>query len=622
MTDLERIIAVKKLREEFPDFISFLRYGMGKLGFKCTPVQEDIASFLDDTSIGNRKMIQAQRGQAKTTICALYCLWRIIHHCAIRILIVTASADHAENITKVMFGALTDWDKLECLRPGKNDRQSTKKFDVHKTLKGLDISPTVTCAGVATALAGKRADLIIADDIENRENSRTDDARDKLIHSANEFPNLANDGGDIIFLGTPQSRKSIYKELTSKGYVVRIWTGRVPKKTEVMNYEGCLAPYILDKIKECSNLDYIYGLDLDSGPAIDPIINPEETLVQAEMNDRADFRLQRMLDTTLSDMNMFPIRCHDLLWMNVDPLQGIPLTVHTTKNHTSKIDLPKTHTHRGELFMADVLQGECVPITRVLVAVDPSGAGENADETGYAVVGTSGDRLICLEVGGIPGGYNSKSFEQLSNIITKWNPSELLIEKNFGYGAFKAVWENHALFEKHHNLPIVEVTNTRQKEERICDALEPLVNSKKLIMNMDILEDDWASAMKHPKDRRSYSLMTQMADITREKDALKHDDRIDALAMAVTHLKDAMYQDTEAIERDIRDMAEQEWWCNRMGYNSWDEYIDTCSHVPGYERFKQGTGIKVNEEEELAETRISEIDKIKQEYGEDIFEPF
>lgn len=577
-----RLDELELLRDRFDTFEPYLEFGMNKMGFKCTDTQQDIAEFISNPMYGNRKMVQAARGQAKTTICALYVQWRLIHNPELRALVVTASGDFAKDITKMIRDCIMEWDELACLRPDARGRQSAKAFDVYFDLKGVNKSPSVLCKGIDSALAGNRADLLIADDIENRQNSKTDLNREQLLNGIDEFPNLANDGGDIIFLGTPQSMKSIYNHLPEKGYRVRVWTGRIPRREEVANYEGKLAPYILNLVNNCKPEDYIYGLDIAQGPAVDEIINSEMTLIAKEVNNRADFKLQMMLDTSLSDMDMYPLRVSDLLFLNVDKEKGLPSHLHTTKNSTSVIKKPSGHILKPALYMADATGGENIPFSRIIMSIDPAGGGANADETGYAIVGQSGDRLVILDAGGLKGGYNSETFEKLSGLLIKWKINELVIEKNFGYGAFQAVWKNHAMFKEHIAVPIIEVQNSGQKESRICDILEPFINSRKLVMDLDLIENDWKSAMTKDKDKTSYCLLLQMAEITRDKDCLKHDDRIDALSIAVAHLKDSMYEDTAAIEMRMHQVEDRLWFEQVYGVK-WDEYIAKSSNAINFQ---------------------------------------
>lgn len=62
------------------------------------------------------------------------------------------------------------------------DRTSTSAFDVHYALKGLDKSPSVACVGITSNLPGKRADLLIADDIRPNKNGLSATQRAQLLH--------------------------------------------------------------------------------------------------------------------------------------------------------------------------------------------------------------------------------------------------------------------------------------------------------------------------------------------------------------------------------------------------------------------------------------------------------
>lgn len=586
----QRLDALEDLRERFPDFPSFMHFGMNKMGFKSTDTQVDIAKFMADRTLGNRKMVQAARGQAKTTISAFYVQWRLIHHPHLRCMIVTATGTFATDITKMIKDCIMTWPEMECLRPDSRGRQKAESFDVYFDFKGINKSPSILCKGVESALAGNRADLLIGDDIENSNNSKTEERRTTLINAVDEFPNLANDGGDILLLGTPQSRLSVYSKLRERGYLIRIWTGRLPKRTEIANYEGNLAPYIVEKIMAARVNDYQYGIDGTLGYSIDPIINSEGTLRQKELV-RSVFQLQFMLDTTLSDADMFPLRLNQLTFVHVDKNIGLPSRVHSTKSTTCLVDKPTGYPIKTPLYKADSFSEEYLPISQIVLAVDPSGAGANGDETGYAVVGQSGDRIVVLDVGGLKGGYSTESFEVLSSLLTKWGVTELLIEKNFGHGGFRAVWENHAMFQHHIGIPIVDVQNNGQKEVRVCDALEPIINSKKLIFDLDIVENDWGSAMLREKDKVYYSLLYQMSNITRERQSLIHDDRIDALSMAVAHLSENLHFDTLAIEqKQIRD-REYSWFATQVaGYDSWDSYFETTTHCVNHDTHECNEG--------------------------------
>ncbi|HVH93226.1 MAG TPA: phage terminase large subunit, partial [Candidatus Acidoferrum sp.] len=138
-----RFAHVALLAEQYADFRDFAIDGMAFLGFNTTEIQEDIAEYMQT---GPRlRMVMAQRGEAKTTLAALYAVWRLIHRPSTRVLIVSAGEQNSSDTATLIVRLIMQWDILECMRPDRQagDRTSTEAFDVHYALKGLDRSPSI-----------------------------------------------------------------------------------------------------------------------------------------------------------------------------------------------------------------------------------------------------------------------------------------------------------------------------------------------------------------------------------------------------------------------------------------------------------------------------------------------
>src|SRR5690606_38012880 len=133
-------------------------------------------------------------------------------------------------------------------------------FDVNYVLKGIDQSPSVACIGITGNLQGRRADLLIPDDIESTKNGLTVGQRQHLLALTREFTSI-NTHGDILYLGTPQTKDSIYNTLPNRGFEVRIWPGRFPNPEERERYGTLLAPYVADKLDADPSLGSGHGLD-------------------------------------------------------------------------------------------------------------------------------------------------------------------------------------------------------------------------------------------------------------------------------------------------------------------------------------------------------------------------
>lgn len=87
---------------------------------------------------------------------------------------------------------------------------------------------------------------------------------------------------------------------------------------------------------------------------------------------------------------------------------------------------------------------------------------------------------------------------------------------------------------------IQEVKNTVQKEARIIDTLEPVMMRHKIIMAETVIRDDYSV---YEEKGQKYSLIYQMTRLSRDRGSLAHDDRLDALTMAVSYWLDVMDRD-------------------------------------------------------------------------------
>jgi hypothetical protein len=66
---------------------------------------------------------------------------------------------------------------------------------------------------------------------------------------------------------------------------------------------------------------------------------------------------------------------------------------------------------------------------------------------------------------------------------------------------------------------------------RIIDTLEPVLTQHRLVVNESFLRTGAA------EEDRDYSFLYQLTHITRDRGALTHDDRVDAVAGAVAHFQ-------------------------------------------------------------------------------------
>ena len=181
---------------------------------------------------------------------------------------------------------------------------------------------------------------------------------------------------------------------------------------------------------------------------------------------------------------------------------------------------------------------EMYEYTGSVLAIDPSGRGK--DETAYAVVKMLNGYLYASQCGGFKGGYEDKTLQKLANLAKVEKVSMIVVESNFGDGMFSKLLA--PFVNKAYPVSIEEVRHNTQKEVRIIDTLEPVMMQHRLIIDEKLIKEDYESAPEP-----SYSLFYQMTRLTRHRGAIIHDDRLEALAMAVNYWTEQMDADSETI---------------------------------------------------------------------------
>ena len=514
-----------------------------------TPLQYDIAYWLQH---GPSKIcIEAFRGVGKSFITAAYVLWRLYCNPQLKFLVVSASKSRADAFSTFTMRLIQEMDILSSLRPRDEQRNSRIEFDVGPAV--ADQSPSVKSVGITGQLTGSRADEIIADDVEVLNNAATADMREKLIERTKEFSAILKPlpHARIIYLGTPQTEDSIYNKLPDT-FELRVWPALIPNKEESEKYGDNLAPYVrrlMEKEPEGTTTDPQRFSDLDLAGR------------QSEYG-RAGFALQFMLNTQLSDEDRYPLKIKDLIVMDV-PKDKAPMKTNWLPDYKRELKELPNLAMAGDRFYSPASTSETFSeYSGVVMSIDPSGRGK--DETGYAVVKMLNGYLFVTRAGGLQGGYDTPTLKQLAMIAKEEGVNQIIIEANFGDGMYQALFE--PVVSKIHPCSIEEVKHSTQKERRIIDTLEPVVSRHKLIVDKRVIEDDYRTAQQYEADNKfTKTLIYQMTRVTYDRGALKHDDRLDALAIAVSYWVENMAQDddrgiasekSEALDRELQKFME------------------------------------------------------------------
>ena len=578
----------------FHDFRAFAELGMLYLGFRLSTVQADIAEFMQKGQA--KRMVQAQRGQAKSSLAALYCVWLMLKDPSSRVLIVSGGEKQASDVALLIIRMINTWSLLCWLRPdvAKGDRSSVHAFDVHYSLKGIDKSASVSCVGITANLQGMRADFILADDVETGCNSMTQTEREKLQILIKEFAAICITG-DIMYLGTPQTKDSIYRLLPARGYDVRVWCGRYPTDEELQRYGAgvTIAPMIMQALIQNPELQAGGGIEGNRGQPTDFDGHiTEEVLQEKELEyGEEGFSLQYMLDTTLSDALRTKIKLSDMIVLAVDN-NTVPEKLHWSGEQSKLYKDGKPNVKDSRMYHAAGVSDVYIPFEHKVMTLDPAGAG--GDELSFAAGGGTNSFIYLLSVGGFVGGTTKANIESVIEKMLSLDIHVLDIEKNMGHGTVAALFverlESLKNLARQHSddikgwctrlgltmrelearltqIGISEYYVTGQKERRIIDTISPITRRHKLVVSTQAIEDDWEYCQKHsPEKRLQFSAFQQMGNITYDRNSLVHDDRADCVQRVVETLAGMLSRDEEKLSVEREEKAISSFLQNPMGY--------------------------------------------------------
>ena len=548
----------------FKDFWVFAYIGMRFLGFNLTEMQADISMYMQHGP--RKKMVCAQRGEAKSTLAALYAVWRLIQDQSTRVLIVSGGEKQASEVATLVIRMIETWPLLCWLRadPSRGDRTSYEGYDVHCDLKPLDKSASVACVGITAQLQGKRADLLIPDDIETTKNGLTQTQREHLLAISKDFAAI-NTHGDTLYLGTPQTKDSIYKTLPGRGFDVRVWCGRIPSVEQQEKYGDTLAPYI----QELIDRGYArtgYGVDGTLGESTDKDRYDEDALIEKELDFGPEgFALQFMLDTALSDAMRTRIKLSDFIVHN-GTSDSAPDIISYVADSRYRLEALHEGLPTAVLYRAAGYGENTLPYKHKLMVIDPAGCG--GDEISFAIGGAASAYQHLFAVGGYQGGVSKENLDKLIDLAVEFGITDIVIESNMGHGTVRMLMVNALANRGITGIGVRDLRNSLQKERRIIDTISPVTRRHRLVVHQTALDMDLECCVAYPRDRRwRYSAFVQLQDITYDRGSLAKDDRADAVAMLVQELAAHLAEDENKAAEKAHEAAVREFRDNPMGYH-------------------------------------------------------
>lgn len=538
-----RIVYGDPLKDDFRVFLTMLWRHLNLPD--PTELQLSVAWYLQHHEWNgeiDRLIIMAFRGAAKSWITAAFVLWNLYRNPQLKIGVFSGSSRRSVNFVNFCLNLIAEIEELKHLRPQPHNRQSSSAFDVGPTLP--DQTPSVFAAGISASIVGFRADIIVGDDVETNKNSMSPDMREKLSDSVKEFDAIIKPGGQIIFLGTPQTESSIYNVLGKRGYKVIIWCARYPTGKQRRAYGDRLAGYILHQLRKNPSL---------VGTSTEPGRFSDEDLAGREISwGKAGFALQYMLDTSLSDVDKYPLRLRDLIVMSLDRRSGPDLVSWGSGEHLKLRDVSPISLDGDALYGPSSVSENYSKWQDIRGFIDPSGRG--ADETTLTIGTALNSQFFVMKQKGWMDGFGDDTLKEIADLCVQFNVKKLIVEEDFGQGMFgkllapylKEAWKKANKNRPRDNPGATAIESERaqksQKELRILEVLEVIFQAHRIIMSKELLEDDVLQVRKRDGTelRDRYSLMYQITRLTREKDCLTHDDRVEGLSGLARMFLDAM----------------------------------------------------------------------------------
>lgn len=549
---------VKDINKDLPDdsplldFRNFLYLVWQFLGLPSpTDIQMDVAQAMVENAMRNtndrKVIIQAPRGLGKSFVCGAYAVWRLMLNKDEKILVPCGNETKAKEFTTFCNRIIYGMAICEHLRD-KAGRSSTLSFDV----KGCSVAqaPSMKAAGVMGSIVGSRATIIIGDDVETPNSVETQGSREKLDERVKEFNDIiVPETQEVLFLGTPQSEDTVYDKLAERNHRILVWTAeKISTETNDSLYYGRVQDFCVARNES------------EIGDPTEPSRFSKQVLeVKKVEHGKTRYQQQFMLCPRLLDADKFPLKLSDLVVMDLDPERAHQMITWTSRSDHAVKDVENVGFSGDRFYEPFDTAGGLTEYTGRVMVIDPSGRG--ADETSYCVTFMLNGYIFVMDAGGIKGGYEPATLEKLAYIAQQWKVNEIVIEGNFGDGMYSEIFK--PVLGNIYDCSLSEVSHHTNKELRICDTIEPVMNGHKLIINKRVINKDYESLKIYPTETAiTYSLFYQMSRVTREKGCLKHDDRLDALSMGVAYWKEQAAQDVRkqiamrkmrAIDEEIRD---------------------------------------------------------------------
>lgn len=541
----------KKLFLHFPFFMREL-YKERKPDWDFEYIEEDICDWVQNGPTQRGVLAWRSLGKTHLVTCGYAC-WRLLRDANTKILIVSKSIGHA----KAAVGLAREWIRAVSflqhldMSGDKIRSDSTFQFDVAGCQ--LDaLNPSLMAKGIEGQITGTHSHVLIADDVETPENTKTVAGRLELRDKCREFKVIASMGErDIVCVGTiHHPLESVYPYLTTRGYAFRTWPLTIPEKDEQFIGLSPLIETMMSRGAKPGDIVCPYRRDMTRKYV-------EDQKKEGELHWKLQCQCVRNTSTThkyplkLSDLIVFPVHRDkaptNIAWGTMDH-----------NNNSTAMQIPIAGLEGSMLYGPIFTDPEWAPYQGTKGWVDPAGRG--TDMTGVAAVSHLAGRLWVKGVEGFPGGVEDDRLNEIARFLRQHDVRECFVETNVDvFNTYFPVLEDAVrrhfvepetdpVYPAGWKCQLVPRHSQGQKEIRVIKALEPVMSTHRLIVCSDALTPK-------PDFPLEQELQWQIAAITYEKNCLKEDGKIDALAGAIKEWMDVLKLDPVSMAEGARKRA-------------------------------------------------------------------
>lgn len=169
----------------------------------------------------SHQLVLMPRDHGKSAMAGYYAAWQIVRNPAIRILYISATSNLATKQLKFIKDILLSpqvrkyWPDLVNAEEGRREKWTETEISVdHPRRKEEYIrDPTVWAAGLTTHIVGMHADIIIMDDVVDRENANTEEGRSKVSLQYSYLASIEGTYSRQLIVGTRYHPSDLYSSL-------------------------------------------------------------------------------------------------------------------------------------------------------------------------------------------------------------------------------------------------------------------------------------------------------------------------------------------------------------------------------------------------------------------------